>query len=282
MKLRLFAPALAAAALVAGVGSAPAQNATPPGYLDRVRQYRSYNFGLNGGENVNVGTTRSISTFLPVNDTNGTTTVTYNPKTILVTTNSTGVTAPIGGTTGLTVTVTEDYPIRSMLVDVIFESTKPLEDLQIKLVHGTASVILKDFNTGTTKKFVAPPPGILGGLRFDESSLTDLGTLVDFTEFLAPVADTVKLAGGGNYSAFTNSSTRGDWTLSISTPGVTSSSNVLYYFLVTVSSDPQGVTINQNGKVYDLRPRIISQQNFTAFDSDGNQITLIPRALSEQ
>lgn len=282
MRLRLFAPALVALALVTGLPSSPAQNATPPGYENRVRQYRTYNFGLHGGENVNAGTSRSITTFLPVDDTNGTSGVTMVPKTILITTNTTGVAAPYGGTTGLTVSVTEDYPVRSMLVDVVFESTKPLEDLQIKLSHGTANVILKDFNTGVTKKFVAPPPGVVAGLRFDQSSLSDMATLVDFTEFLAPVFDVVKLAGGGNYSAFTNSSTKGDWTVSISTPAATSSSNILYYFLVSVDSDPQGVTVTQGGKTYDLRPRAISQRNYTAFDANGNQITLLPRAQSEQ
>jgi hypothetical protein len=277
MTPRTPALALAATALVALSLTSPAQNPTPPGYLDRVRQYRTYNYGLQGGENVNVGTPRSISTYLPVDDTNSTS-VTMVPNTITITTNSGGVTAPIGGTTGLTVSCTEDYPIRSLLVGVYFESAFPLQDLQIKLAKGTTSVVLKDYAGVTT----VGAQGAQAVVYFDQGSLTDLAMLTDFKSFTNPITiATAKLAGGGNYSAFTNTSTRGDWTLSISTPVGTLSSNILYAFIVYADSDAQAV-VTANNKVYDLRPRSVSARNYTVVDENGNVITLLTRTESER
>jgi hypothetical protein len=165
-----------------------------------------------------------------------------------------------------------------MTVGVYFESAFPLQDLQIKLTKGTASVILKDYSGTTT----LGAQGAQAVVYFDQGSLTDIGSLTDFTTFTnALVIDTVKLAGGGSYSAFTNISTRGDWTLSISTPSSTSSSNILYAFIVWADSDAQAVA-TANGKVYDLRPRSVSQVNFTKFDSDGTVVNLLTRSESER
>ncbi len=281
MKSRLLAHLLLTWVLCGSVLPMLGQNPTPPGYLDKVRQYRSSSYGPWGGENVNQGSPRTTSTFLPPEGDQDSTAIVVVPANFSWNTNSTGVSPSVGGTTGLTISVQEDYPVRSVTVQAVFFSHKPLEDLQLKLAHGSSTVLLKDFNTGVTEKWLLA--GNYGSLLFDASSLTDLETLDDYREFKNPVVTTynVKLAGGGNYSAFTNVSTKGEWTLSISTPNPTSSSNALFYFQLDVQSDPTSQAIYQ-GKVYDLRPREVSQRNFTGFDANGNPIILLKRSESER
>ena len=87
--------------------------------------------------------------------------------------------------------------------------------------------------------------------------------------------------GADSVSRRRNTSTRGDWTLSISTPVGTLSSNILYAFIVYADSDAQAV-VTANNKVYDLRPRSVSARNYTVVDENGNVITLLTRTESER
>lgn len=280
MKRRILGSFLGVTLLAAGGLPLLGQNATPPGYLDKVRQYRSSSHGAWGGENVNEGSPRSSTTFLPPEADQDSTEVVVIPAVFSWSTNSTGVSPSPGGTTGLTLYVQEDYPVRSMTVQILFASWKPLEELQVKLSHGSSTVVLKDFNEGKTIAWASDIPGLL---TFDQNSLITLSDLDEYQNFVnpAPTPYAVKLSGGGNYSAFTNVSTKGDWTLSISTPLITSSSNTLFSFQLDVQSDPTSQAIYK-GKVYDLRPRAVSQRNFMGFDANGKPILLLKRSESER
>lgn len=267
-------------ALIAGLGLTGivnAQNTTPPGYANKVRQYRNeFYAGAHGAENVNLGIPRSISTFLPP-EMGSTTNFIYVPNTAMVTNDSSGVYAAPGMSTGLVSYSESDIPIRSMSVTVTFYSSYPLQDLQIRLAKDNRSVILKDY-VGTTRLGSQNQ----GTITFNQGSLDSLDSLASFISFTNSANASVKLAGGSDFSAFTNQSAKGNWTCSIASSSTSQSSNVLSSFRVDIESDPKAAMSIDGGKTYNLTPRAIAERNPTIFDSNGNEVPAMTRAESER
>ncbi|MCC7518226.1 MAG: hypothetical protein IT578_03465 [Verrucomicrobiae bacterium] len=275
--------------LFASVLWVSAQNPVPPGYADRVRQYRTQATGMWGGENVNNGTPRTVSTFLPPENDTAPTVITV-PNTDTITTNLVsagspdGIYVPPGTNVIVSISHDTDIPIRAMTVTVVFRSEFPLKPdgpIQLTLAKDSVTPVLLGLTPSGEDVSTDQAGGYVGTVTFDPLALKDITQYADFIKFEADVTATVKLSGGADYSNFTtNQNTKGTWSLKFANPATSTSSNSLHSFTINVTSDPKSIVVG--GKVYDLRSRKVQVANPSKFNADGTEVFPIPRSASER
>ncbi len=254
----------------------------------------------NGGIFVNDFTPRSISAFFPpgVNTNNQTVTTTF--ATTSVSTNLAG--ASITDTTTnyslqatnvvslTTQTASEDLPIRSLTVTVVFQAEFPVglpgtSGLIFSLQRGTDAPVTI-LQTGPSIYVPLVPSnavGFIDTITIDASSVQDIRQSVDLAENQGSVTATFKPITQTAFDSFTNESSLATWTLQLNNQ--TTNPNVwLLGFTVNIISDPNGVTITQNGApvTYETGARVT--ETFEPEDpNEASELSIpLPRFLTER
>jgi len=279
------------------MGNAFGQISGLPGTTRQVKEYRNSSAATaGGGTNVNVGLTRAISTFLPVNETNSTTVVT--PTTVTFTTN---FVATVNGAidlppdaslsipfnfgdiaTGLTIqSVTVQTVINGVAANAVTQQIQPPGAALIDLfVPSTAVITISSSNINADITFVptATTPACQGtGFR---SSFT-----TNIVSTLAPCA------GALTYDGVQGDPIAGEWNLVFKNNSRTvvggsgtaiSFDQELRSMSITVTA-VEGRAITFGGKTFDLRPRSTRAQDFSVIDPNtGATVTRTSRSVSER
>lgn len=267
-----------------------AQYGTPPGFENRVRQYRT---ATGFGEDVNQGTSRSTSTFLPVNDTNATT-ITYVYDTATITTNlATPIAILNGETRSITNSTTLATPIRTITVQVVWDAVSSCGGpfsvpgdtaLTISLAKDSASPVILKTTTAPlppATTIFAFAPNQVATITFDTQALNNnLSSMLNLA--LGNVTDSVVPETASVFDTFTNQTVSGTWIVSIknTTTQVPPMSVNLRGFTVTVTGDPVAI-VTGSGAVKDLTPRGTSEQNYKVVNPDGTTTYRLPRRATE-
>lgn len=267
---------------------AVAQNTTPPGYLNRVRQFR---FAQGAGENVNQGISRSVSTFLPIVSTNGVTVVaTYDTATV-TTTLATPAQVFDGQSLTVTASTTRATMVRSMTLAVNYISGDPdattiapgppITTFSLAKDDGSPQII-RVFNSPRVALLWAPPLDIT--VTFDPTAATsDMAT--PFADPLSPnpLTLTVLPTSTSAFNAFTNIAASGNWIFKIQN-ATGSDSFWLKGFTVNITGDISGYSYSGGGTSgnKDLTPRSTSERQYFQLNPDGTTTVLLPRSVSER
>lgn len=264
-----------------------AQNSTPPGYLSRVREFRSTAYG---GNDVNTGIPRSISTFLPIVNTNGMTiTPTYDTVAISQTL-ATPVQVLNNQSLSITAATIRATMIRSLTLTVNYEAKipaghgtigSPTTTFALAKDAGSLQIIKIPVMVTTYWPYV---PNMLVNVTFDQTAaISDMidGILNDPLA-VSPQNITVTPQTTSTFSVFTNQACTGSWILNIqNTTG--DDQFFLHGFSVNVTGDISGYSYSGSGTSgeKDLTPRSISERQFFQLNPDGTTTFLLPRAASE-